>query len=76
MNRPSRKRKDGTKTADKRKTILKACNENQNREQTMNEKAFPLNLQKYRNLDLIKHPRFVRKISVRNYTVDKFKNSL
>ena len=25
----------------------------------MNEKAFPLNIQKYRNLNLIKHSRFV-----------------
>ena len=56
----------------------------------MSEKAFPLNLQKYQNLNLIKHSRFlilhfqvykqllrvIGTISVRNYTVDKFESRL
>ena len=57
----------------------------------MNEKAFPLKMQKYRNLNLINHSHFVilhfkvykhllstdiRTISVRNCVVGKFENSL
>ena len=60
MNKPSRKWNEGTKAADKRKTVFTSLQlKSKQGANNEREKAFLLNLQKYRNLNLIKHSRFV-----------------